>query len=63
MPKKSTDSLDDTISKLEQNQAKMNSKLVRLKLRCSTSVSSASALKHSKKDSFDLSKLVPSDAI
>ena len=63
MPKKSTDNLDDTITKLEHNQAKMNSKLVRLKLRCSTSVSSASALKHSKKDPFDLSKLVSSDAI
>lgn len=63
MPKKSTDNLDDTIAKLEQNQAKMSSKLVRLKLRCCTSVSSASALKHSKKDPFDLSKLVPSDTI
>ena len=63
MPKKGTDNLDDTITRLEQNQTKMSSKLVRLKLRCSTSVSSVSALKHSKKDSFDLSKLVPSDAI
>ena len=55
--------LDKAIASLETEQTKINADFLKMKLKCHPGLSSIAAIKHTKKASFDLSKLVPPTAM